>query len=99
MYYLSVIYTVPPASCHGHFYLLGRPLEKLWEEVGWGGEGDKHTHAKLIQGKNDQRNNGHVNKKIMQLKNFPIPAITFLINGPLLIKATKSAGLHVTTSW
>ena len=53
MYYLSVIYTVPPASCHGHFYLLGRPLEKLWEEVGWGGEGDKHTHAKLIQGKND----------------------------------------------
>ena len=34
MDYLSVIFTVSPASCHGHFYLLGRSLEKLWEEVG-----------------------------------------------------------------
>ena len=75
MDYLSVIYTVPPASCHGHFYLLGRPLEKLWEEVVWGG--GTSTHTKLIQGKNNQRNNGHVNKKIHTAQKLPDPHHNF----------------------
>ena len=53
MDYLSVIFTVSPASCHGHFYLLGRSLEKLWEEVGLRRGGGGQAHTKLIQGKND----------------------------------------------
>ena len=67
--------------------------------MGWGGWVDKHTHARLIQGKIAKEIMDMLTKKFMQLKNFPIPAITFLINGPPLIKATISAGLHVTTSW
>ena len=65
--------------------------------MGWVG-GQAHT-CKINSRENSQRNNGHVKKIFMQLKNYPIPAITFLINGPPLIKATISAGLHVSISW
>ena len=78
MDYLLVICTVSPASCHGHFYLLGRPLEKLWEEVGWVGwvGGQAHT-CKINSRENSQRNNGHVNKKIHAAQKLPNPCHNF----------------------
>ena len=100
MDYLLVICTVQPASCHGYFYLLGRSLEKLWEEVGLGGGGGRtSTHKINSREKMTKEIMDMLTKKIMQLKNFPTPSITFLINDPPLIKATISAGLHMTTSW
>ena len=43
--------------------------------VVWGG--GTSTHTKLIQGENNQRNNGHVNKKIHTAQKLPDPRHNF----------------------
>ena len=62
-------------------------------------EGQAHTHKINAQEKITKEIMDMLTKTFMQLKNFPTPSITFLINGPPLIKATTSAGLQAMTSW
>lgn len=57
--------------------------QTIGKAMGGGREEHKHTHKKLMQGKNNERNTGHVNKHIHTAEKIPHPTITLLINGPL----------------